>query len=195
MAEAADIPPQQQGGDEIEPGELVLAARYSDLEDVKYLLSVGIDVNERDEQQRVALHMAAANGDVEVLKVLLAAKGVDVDAANEAKNTPLHYAALNGHAEAVELLLEAGANPAVENDFGRLPAVEAFTRGHHKVEGLLAKARPPPSAEGVEEGEGGKMEGEVVENEDGDMVVRVGDLSVEEGVDVEEADATVESEK
>lgn len=38
-------------------GELVLSARYGELEEVQELLKAGVDVNEKDEQGRTALHM------------------------------------------------------------------------------------------------------------------------------------------
>ncbi|SVC81365.1 uncharacterized protein METZ01_LOCUS334219, partial [marine metagenome] len=66
---------------------------------------------------------AAASGNVETVKTLLAA-GVDVNGEEGSTPfgaTPLHYAALDGRKEVVELLLEKGADVNLKNDDDRTP--------------------------------------------------------------------------
>ncbi|KOM54787.1 hypothetical protein LR48_Vigan10g067900 [Vigna angularis] len=79
-----------------------------------------------------ALHMAAANGHVDIVEYLII-KGVDLNAPNEEKNTPLHWACLNGHVEVVKKLILAGANVSVLNRHERTPMDEAVSRGKLEV--------------------------------------------------------------
>lgn len=76
-----------------------------------------------------AIHQAAKNGHLEMLKVMLE-KGADVnlmqDSPAEAGNTPLHIACIYGHAEIVRLLEASGADSLLKNMNGELPA-------HHAV--------------------------------------------------------------
>lgn len=72
-----------------------------------------------------AVHWAARNGHLEMLKVMLE-KGVDPniteDKPAEAGNTPLHEAAIQGHADIIKLLEESGADSSIQNVNGELPA-------------------------------------------------------------------------
>jgi len=55
-----------------------------------------VDPNYKDtETGNSAIHMACANGNIEILKMLLE-NGGDVNILNSSKNSPLHWAALNG---------------------------------------------------------------------------------------------------
>nr|GMD03882.1 putative E3 ubiquitin-protein ligase XBAT31 [Ipomoea batatas] len=56
-----------------------------------------------------ALHVAAANGQIEILCMLLD-KGLNPDILNRHKQTPLMLAAIHGKLSCVERLLQAGAN-------------------------------------------------------------------------------------
>ncbi|XP_057732279.1 uncharacterized protein LOC130947594 isoform X3 [Arachis stenosperma] len=104
---------------------LLEAARYDDMDDVVILASNGVPLDSKDEQGRTALHMAAANGHIEIVEYLIG-QGVDLNVANEEKNTPLHWACLNGHVEVVKKLIMAGANVGVLNRFVTLLEFEAF---------------------------------------------------------------------
>ncbi|TYI19082.1 hypothetical protein ES332_A07G139900v1 [Gossypium tomentosum] len=78
--------------------ELLEAARYDDLDDLKRLASIGVSLDSKDSQGRTALDMAAANGHLDIVEYLIG-RGVDVNASNVENNTPLHWACLNGHVE------------------------------------------------------------------------------------------------
>ncbi|ORX97166.1 ankyrin repeat-containing domain protein [Clohesyomyces aquaticus] len=84
-----------------------------------------------------ALHYAAANGHIDVIKLLLS-YGLDkvtttasasasglINAVNEAGNTALHWAALNGHLESVKLLIQVGADVTIINSAGHDAVFEA----------------------------------------------------------------------
>lgn len=72
-----------------------------------------------------AVHLAAKNGHLEMLQVMLK-KEVDIniteDQPAEAGNTPLHEACAGGHAEVVRLLETFGADSTLKNIKGENPA-------------------------------------------------------------------------
>lgn len=67
-----------------------------------------------------ALHLAAANGNVPVARVLLS-HSAKLETSDRFGATPLHRAATGNHAEMVKLLLENGANRKAEDLEGRTP--------------------------------------------------------------------------
>jgi ankyrin repeat protein len=120
--------------------ELADCARYGEEEEVKQLIATAaassdiaavVDlVNTPASSGNTALHMAAANGHVEICACLLEA-GAATDTKNGSGNTPLHWAALNGHLAAVSLLLERGA------DCGSKCRQLAQRQGHTAVVAML----------------------------------------------------------
>ncbi|KAJ1036163.1 hypothetical protein NDA18_000029 [Ustilago nuda] len=99
--------------DQIE--ELLLSARYGDLEDLQAtlspLLSSASKVAEllasiQNEDSNTLLHYASANGHLKVVQYLLPHCDLpSLLAQNISGNTPLHWAGLNGHLEVVKVLV------------------------------------------------------------------------------------------
>ena len=90
------------------------------------------------------LHVAAANGDVEVVDLLVLGKA-DVDAKDDKiGGTPLHVAATAGYAAIMLSLLRARANPDVRSAFGRSPLHVASLHGQAAAVRILLvhKANP-----------------------------------------------------
>ncbi|KAJ0952869.1 putative histone-lysine N-methyltransferase [Helianthus annuus] len=54
----------------------ICAARYNDIEDVKNLDAIGIPLDSKDAQGRTALHMASANGNVDIVNYLISNNAV-----------------------------------------------------------------------------------------------------------------------
>ncbi|KAL7954774.1 ankyrin repeat-containing domain protein [Trichoderma compactum] len=74
-----------------------------------------IDVKAQDSRGETALHLAAQQGHLDVLRLLLQA-AADVDTANGRGETPLIRAARNGHTALVECLLQSGADALAEDN-------------------------------------------------------------------------------
>ncbi len=100
------------GATRLDESPLLEAARRGDVEAVRSLLRDGADPNLAAGDGLTALHVAAEQGFVEVVELLLDA-GANVTAkTNIGEYEPLHLASRFGHAEVVRVLLEAGAEPA-----------------------------------------------------------------------------------
>jgi len=83
------------------------------------------------------LHHAAANGEIERVKLLIS-EGADVNVKNNEGLTPLHYAAREGHKEIVELLLAHGADVNIGGaDYNRTAAEFAMWSNHTEIVQLL----------------------------------------------------------
>jgi ankyrin repeat protein len=85
-----------------------------------------------DPAELTALHWAAASGNVEAVRFLLAPLvGADPQAARGNSFTPLHSAAMQGHAAVCEVLLAAGAGVNIQTDpQGYAPLHSAAFAGH-----------------------------------------------------------------
>ena len=80
-----------------------------------------IDVNLGSLHGKNMLHLAAWDGDVAVVKDLLA-RGMDVNAVERGAYTPLHWAVWGSHLEVIKLLIAHGADVSreIKNKEGRL---------------------------------------------------------------------------
>lgn len=98
---AAVVPPDDR--------QLLDAVKRGDAAAVRALLKEGADANAAQGDGLTALHIAAQEGQIEIVKVLLGA-GASVEAKSRiGAYTPLHLAAGTGDAAVVTALLDAGA--------------------------------------------------------------------------------------
>ena len=100
------------GATRLDESPLLEAARRGDVEAVRSLLRDGADPNLAAGDGLTALHVAAEQGFVEVVELLLDAGANATAKTNIGEYEPLHLASRFGHAEVVRVLLEAGAEPA-----------------------------------------------------------------------------------
>ena len=119
--------------------ELVDAARYNDGDVLRAVLTVyPTTIDCTDDHQNTPLHMAAANGHVDIVSLLLKC-GADPSKRNEKGNTPLHWAASNGQQAVVEVLLKHDQVDVLQrNSFGRSALTEGFeSQNTNVVQSLL----------------------------------------------------------
>ena len=109
------------------------------LPDVARLLlehGAGADVNTRDDKGSTPLYLAAENGRLQVVRMLIE-HGANVGAEDNQGKTPLHGAAEYGMVEVVRVLLEHGANVGAEYNQGKTPLHGAAEDGMVEVVRML----------------------------------------------------------
>ncbi len=113
---------------------LQLACYFGREEIVTYLLAQGADINAIAENPTLiqAVHAAAANGNLNILRHLLE-RGANANAQQQNRLTPLHTAADSNHAAMAQLLLKYGADPTLANDSGQTPADIAKAKGYEQL--------------------------------------------------------------
>ncbi|KAL6893648.1 hypothetical protein ACP4OV_007746 [Aristida adscensionis] len=107
------------------------AALFGELTIARYLLDHGADPNKMDDSGSVALHLAAKNGNEELIRLLLS-RGARVDVA-VSHGTPLHIAASYGNTGAVKILLEHHADPNYASEVSGTPLVATLHSTKHGV--------------------------------------------------------------
>ena len=124
------------------------AAMKGNLDEVRALLASGADVNAPQGDGMTALHWAAENGRVEIVKTLLFAGAFPDAATRNGGYTPLHLAARAGRSESVTALLEGGADSDIRSTTGVAPLHFAAASGVvESVRALLAHGAPVEATE------------------------------------------------
>ncbi|KAI0818132.1 Glycerophosphoryl diester phosphodiesterase family-domain-containing protein [Xylaria sp. FL0064] len=94
-----------------------------------------------------ALHLAARDGKVDIIALLLQA-GANINATEHPRGwSPLFEAAVNGWLEAVQHLVEHGADTAITDSLGWTAKELVTYRGHLAVAGLLHSTSPEGHAQ------------------------------------------------
>ncbi|KAK1757143.1 ankyrin repeat-containing protein YAR1 [Echria macrotheca] len=179
---------------EDEADDLIYLARTGDQEELTTSLTslasrenvspAEILISAKDEGKSTCLHMAAANGHLATVKLLLshfanrpqAEKQAFLDAPNEYGNTGLHWASLSGHLPVVKLLVESGASVAIANNKEYVPLdLASFNDKVDVVDYFLKQS--------------GDLENENNESSQGEgLAAAVGDVEMDDGDDVDEKD-------
>ena len=87
------------------------------------------------------LYIAAAEGHLEVVRLLVESGANKDQGKTDTGSTPLHIAAAEGHLEVVRLLVESGANKdQSKTDDGATPLFIAAAEGHLEVVRVLVES-------------------------------------------------------
>jgi ankyrin repeat protein len=112
--------------------ELFEAVGENFLSEVRRLVSVGADVNTKDNHGWTPLHRASHYGHVQVFHALRE-HGSDIDAKNNDGLTPLHVACYTGHVHIVKEMREHGGDIDAKDIHGFMPLHLACDQGHLAV--------------------------------------------------------------
>eukprot|EP01025_Chloroclados_australasicus_P030548 TRINITY_DN3066_c1_g1_i1.p1 TRINITY_DN3066_c1_g1~~TRINITY_DN3066_c1_g1_i1.p1 ORF type:complete len:327 (-),score=84.66 TRINITY_DN3066_c1_g1_i1:393-1373(-) len=131
----------ESSADVVEGGEDGIhgAASAGDAEALRKLVAKeGVNLEEKDDEGRTALHFASGYGEHECMQVLLDA-GAKVEEVDNNQNTALHYAAGYGQKQACEILLKYNASVSAKNADGKMPGEVAQLNEQKEISEMLAK--------------------------------------------------------
>ncbi len=134
-ADAENSAARLSGGDAT---SLVEAVKDGRADDVRQLVSAGVDVDAQVRGDGTALIMAARHGNLEIIDLLIEL-GADPDHASRGDGNPLIIASMTGHAEAVERLLDAGADANAIVPYDETALINAAREGHLDIVTLLVE--------------------------------------------------------
>ena len=117
----------------------VSACEEGRVTEVDFFLHFPRSPHVRDAQYQMGTHLAAKNGHLDVMRLLLEA-GADKDAATQNGYTALHFAAEQGHLDVMRLLLEAGADKNAATQNGHTALHLAGLYGHLNAVQMLLVA-------------------------------------------------------
>uniref|UniRef100_A0A8C9U6W8 glutaminase n=1 Tax=Serinus canaria TaxID=9135 RepID=A0A8C9U6W8_SERCA len=133
---AKKLDPRREGGDQRVKSviNLLFAAYTGDVSALRRFALSGMDMEQRDYDSRTALHVAAAEGHVDVVKFLLEACKVNPFPKDRWNNTPMDEALHFGHHDVFKILQEYQTQytPSEDNNDGK----ENRTV-HKNLDGLL----------------------------------------------------------
>ena len=118
------------------------AALDNDLSRIKQLLDKGFDINSTDSSGYTALHYAARNNHVDLVRFLIS-NGACVNCSTRAGgDTPLHRAVYMGNLEIVQCLVGNGASILLQNNDGQICLHKACQRNHTGIVKFLLTSEP-----------------------------------------------------
>ncbi len=117
---------------------LQLACFFGQEEIVSFLIVQEAEINAKAKNptQLQAIHAAAANGNLNILRQLLE-NGADANARQQKGFTPLHTAADNNSPDMAQLLIQFGADPTIADDSDQTPAHLAQEKGYDQLLPIL----------------------------------------------------------
>ncbi|EAY03876.1 ankyrin repeat protein, putative [Trichomonas vaginalis G3] len=102
----------------------------------EYFLSLGANINGKNECGQTALHIAAMYNRKEAAEFLIS-HGANINGKNECGQTALHIAAMYNRKEAAEFLISHGANINEKNEYGETALYTAAWNNSKEIAELL----------------------------------------------------------
>ena len=102
---------------------LVDAVQQNNLELVEKLIAEGSSVNQKNKDGNSLLIISSANGNAEIVKLLLSSGALLSDVDANMKATALHAAAYLGHPEVMKILIEQGIDLNVQGPYNGYTAL------------------------------------------------------------------------
>lgn len=129
-----NIKSRQHGGST----PLILAATNNHTDVVEFLLSNGADINGCNVYHETALSVAAQEGNMAAVDMLLSHHGILAELADTSGQTPLFWACCNNHPDVVKKLMgQQKVDINRKKDNGMTPFIAAVTSGHIEVVDVL----------------------------------------------------------
>jgi ankyrin repeat protein len=125
--------------------ELISAAEYGNFVDVRKAVETQlVNLNSVDRRGLTAIHAAAQNGQMEIVRYLIQFK-VDINTTAKSKETPLISTLSRGHLKVATLLIENGADINVTNHLGQTPLMLAAGNGSIDIVKTLIESGANPN--------------------------------------------------
>lgn len=102
---------------------LVNAVQQNNFELVEKLISQGYNVNQKDTDGNSLLIISSANGNAEIVKLLLSSGALLSDVDANMKATALHAAAYLGYPEVMNILIEQGIDLNIQGPYNGYTAL------------------------------------------------------------------------
>jgi uncharacterized protein len=130
------------------------AVRFNHLEEAEKLLSKsklfgGKDANEKFSDGSAPLHLAAANGAIQMMMLLLR-HGAEIDVRDGKGRTPLMTAVSAGKIETVSYLLKKDANISLPDNEGVIPLCRGAETGNGSIVDMLLEDGAPVDSRDVD---------------------------------------------
>ncbi|WKY01090.1 hypothetical protein Q1695_015244 [Nippostrongylus brasiliensis] len=100
--------------DQDNTARFMFAAKHGDISSIKRYLLMGMDVHERDYEDRTALHVAASEGNIACLKYLLSRWKESPEPKDRFGRTPLENAKFFKHTECIAILQTAAESWSID---------------------------------------------------------------------------------
>lgn len=113
------------------------AANHGFVDTANWILYYGGHINIQDKDGFTPLHIAAANGRFEMVKLLVEAENININSRDRNLSTPLHYAVADGHSNISTFLCENGASVNLIDKDGDTPLHVAAYAGQAEMVSLL----------------------------------------------------------
>ena len=110
--------------------ELHLASKNGKLQRVKSLIKKGGDVRKKGMNGKTAVHMAAEEGHIHIVKYLVNRNPINLEDRDSRNQTPLHLAVIGEHFDVIKYLIAVGADLKAVDSNNNTPLIMICKRGH-----------------------------------------------------------------